>query len=69
MVAWPGFEPGVKGYEPNVLPLHYLAFCWSALSRYGKPGHGGKRADLATNQDDVRNLRENLPIVKIYFVA
>lgn len=25
MGAWPGFEPGMRGYEPDVIPLHYLA--------------------------------------------
>lgn len=37
VVAGPGLGPGVAGYEPAVLPLHYpamlTAFAWSEANR------------------------------------
>ena len=36
-VAGPGLEPGVAGYEPAVLPLHYPAILLAALA-WGRTG-------------------------------
>ena len=36
-LRWPGLEPGVAGYEPAVLSLHYPAILLAALA-WGRTG-------------------------------
>ena len=37
LVAQPGFEPGSRGHEPRMLPLHYSAILQGTLCSYSIP--------------------------------